>query len=107
MITAWLVFGGDEAFELLEPVENDVDVRRDGAGIAANHEESLAIRRDVVLACVVRFERKKVIPVEKRPGDSGLEARRGRGIDRQDGTTVAVKKLRAIRRPERARAPFG
>ncbi len=32
-------FGGDEAFELLELVENDVDARGDGAGLAANHEE--------------------------------------------------------------------
>ena len=70
MIAAWLLFGGDEAFELLEPVENDVDARWDGAGITANHEGShatLPIGRDVVFAGVVWFEGKKVVPASEFP----------------------------------------
>ena len=64
---------GDEAFELREPVENDVDVGGDGAGFAADHEESHTappIRRDVVFARVVLVARNKVVPVDKRCPDT-------------------------------------
>ena len=50
---------------------------------------------------------KEIIPVEKRPGDSRFEASRGRDVDCQDGITVAVKQLGAVRRPERLGASFG
>ena len=40
--------GGNEPFQFLEPVEDDMDLRRSGGLIGSNHYES-AIRRDIVI----------------------------------------------------------
>jgi len=102
-----LVFGGDESLELFEPVEDDVDARGYRSELAADHEKARAVTGHVVFGSPTDGSGREVVPVEKRPGDSKLETRIGGDIHRQERTTMAVKKLLAVRRPQRLRAALG
>ena len=91
-------FGGDEALELLEPVEDHVQLVPSRFGRDRNHDEMAAVGRDVVRRFAHRGirERRQIGIFEKDSRWLGVEFLvRGHG-DRHHGVVLTVENLASI-----------
>ena len=91
--------GRHEALQLLEPVEDDIDVRRGSIFLASvHHHETLAVRRNVVIA---KIGSPRKWAGEKRMGSTGAERWLSAHLDCHELIGVAEEELPTAAIPHR------